>query len=174
VIEKLEVAIDKGLDHWLPQLLAGEWNPIPQEEALATYHGKRGPEDGLLDWERPADQLLALIRAASRPHPGAYTYVNNHQLIIWRAILELNYPIKGVPGRILLVDSEKGYLVQTGQGLLWLTEVEFALSRTSAVPKLRVGLKLGYSAQDEIYLFRQRILQLEEKIASLTGEQNLA
>jgi methionyl-tRNA formyltransferase len=168
VMAKLETAIDKALDRWLPELLAGEWNPTPQDHSVATYNGKRSPEDGLIDWRWSASQIHALIRSASRPHPGAYTYANDRKLIIWRAEIELRMRVRGVVGRVIEMDRDKGYLVQTGNGLLWITEVEYLSGDDGAeTPKLRVGTKLGYSTEDEVFSLKRRVAHLEERLALL-------
>lgn len=168
VVTKLECAIDTALDRWLPRLVAGEWEPVPQEHAAATYTGKRAPEDGLIDWHQQAEQIHALIRAASRPHPGAYTYVNNHKLTIWRAQVEPQPRIRGVIGRIVDADADRGYLAQTGQGLLWLTEIEFAPSVAGTqFRRLRVGMRLGHALQDEVFALNQKVAKLEERIIQL-------
>jgi len=166
VIEKIEAAIDSALDRWLPRLLAGEWNPQPQDNSLASYNGRRAPSDGLIDWRLPAKQIHALVRAASYPHPGAYTYLGDRRLIIWRSSLEPKLPYRGVVGRIVHTDPDHGWLVQTGDGLLWLTEVAFADAKhIDPRSELRVGRRLGYVVEDEIFKLKQRLAQVEEMLA---------
>jgi methionyl-tRNA formyltransferase len=160
---KLEQALDHALDRWLPQLLAGEWNPQPQDEALATYHGKRAPEDGWIDWSRPAREIHALIRAAGRPHPGAYSYLKDRKLLVWRAELDTTTPFRGVIGRVLLNDAQRGSLVQTGSGLLWLSETAWGDGDTTK-PKLAVGQRLGYVIEDEINRLKARLAELEQRV----------
>lgn len=164
VTTKLEQAIDRALDRWLPKLLAGEWNPQPQDESLATYHGKRAPEDGWIDWSKPAGEIHALIRAAGRPHPGAYTYLKDRKLLIWRAELDTTTPFRGVIGRVLLNDARRGSLVQTGNGLLWLNEVAAA---DGGLLKLGVGQRLGYVVEDEVARLKERVAVLEAVIANV-------
>lgn len=167
VTEKLEAAIDRALDRWLPKLKAGEWAPRPQNEAAATFYGKRAPEDGAIDWNRPAREIHALVRASSRPYPGAYTAAGGRKLIVWRAEVERKLRYRGITGRILLTDPAKGCLVQTGAGLLWLTDTEFDPPVPAGEPSpLRVGAKLGYDPQAEILLLRARVAELERKPGS--------
>lgn len=163
VTTKLEAAIGRALDRWLPKLLAGEWNPQPQDEALATYHGKRAPEDGWIDWSKSAREIHALIRAAGRPHPGAYTYLKDRKLLVWRADVDTTTPFRGVVGRVLLNEAGRGSLVQTGDGLLWLREVAWG-DGDSSPPKLAVGHRLGYVVEDEISRLKARIAELERLI----------
>lgn len=168
VVEKIESAIDVALDRWLPCLAAGRWEPVSQQHELGTYYGRRSPEDGFIQWEWSAQQIQSLVRAASDPHPGAYTYADHRKLIIWRAEVDLHTPYRGVTGRILEGDQSRGWLVQTGDGLIRLTEVEFPLpSRNDVSSVLRVGMRLGYNSQDEVYQINQHIVRLEQRLATL-------
>ena len=166
VLRKMETAMATALDRWLPRLLAGEWNPRSQDEFLATYNCKRGPEDGLIDWHRSALEIHALIRAAARPHPGAYCWSRDRRLIIWKAEQETRLPWRGVPGRVLQIDAERGVLVQTGDGLLWLTSLQYADEPSEVAPAaaLRVGQKLCLTVQDELASLRRRVADLESRL----------
>ena len=164
VTATLEQAIVRALDRWLPKLLAGEWNPQPQDETQATYHGKRAPEDGWIDWTKSAAEIQTLIRAAGRPHPGAYSYLKDRKLLVWRAEIDTVTPFRGVIGRILLTDPLRGSLVQTGDGLIWLSEVAWGDGDLTK-PKLSVGQRLGYVVEDEVSRLKTRVAELEKVIA---------
>ncbi len=166
VARSMERAIDRALNRWFPRLLAGEWDPQPQDDSLATYHAKRGPDDGWIDWSASAVEINRLIRVATRPHPGAYSYQKDRKLIVWRAEIESSIPIRGAIGRVLLTDPQRGSLVQTGDGLLWLREVAWGDAVDSTPPpKLSVGQRLGYVVEDEISRLKQRVAELERVIA---------
>lgn len=164
VTASLEQAIVRVLDRWLPKLLDGEWNPQPQDDTAATYHGKRAPEDGWIDWNKSAREIHALIRAAGRPHPGAFTFLKDRKLLVWRAALDTTTPFRGVIGRVLLTDPQRGALAQTGDGLLWLSDVAWSDGDTSKPPKLAVGQRLGYVVEAEINQLKARIAELEKLI----------
>ncbi len=175
VVRKLEAAMDAALDRWLPHLKKGEWRAEPQDESKATFYGKRNPEDGIIHWEWPAKKIQALVRAASDPYPGAYTFAEGSKLIVWRADVESELPYRGVTGRIVHHDRSKGWLVQTGDGLLWLTKTEFAPEAGGEPPpKLRIGMLLGCDPADEIYILQKRIKELEARIARLEQSQSLS
>ena len=163
VTAALEQALVRALDCWLPRLLAGEWDPQPQDNTAATYHGKRAPEDGWIDWSKSAREIDALIRATGRPHPGAFTFLKDRKLLVWRAELDTSTLFRGVIGRVLRTDPQRGALVQTGDGLLWLSEVA-AADGDSRLPKLAVGQRLGYVVEEEISQLKARIAELEKLI----------
>lgn len=166
---KLLDAMEQALDRWLPELLSGKWAPRPQAEFLATWNGRRGPEDGLIDWTRPAREIHALVRATANPHPGAYTWLNDRKLIVWKCELESRLPWRGVPGRILKNEAERGSLIQTGDGLLWLTETQWAHPDGQKPPadSLRVGVRLGLVLQDEVIELKNRLAEVESRLSRL-------
>jgi methionyl-tRNA formyltransferase len=166
VIATMEKEIDIALDRWLPQLKQGVWKPVPQDERKATYNGKRTPADGLIEWKQPVKNIYALIRATSHPHPGAYTFFGDSKVIIWRATPVPDLVHRGIPGRILLEDPDQGWLVQAGDGSIWLTELEFVSPLGTGRPEpLRVGTQLGLSLEDELLQLKQKISTIENKIS---------
>lgn len=82
-------------------LIDGTLVPQKQNEEEATYLLIRRPEDGLIDWKEPIENIHRLVRAVSQPYPGAYgMYDGTHQIIIWRAEIIENKNIIGIPGQI--------------------------------------------------------------------------
>lgn len=148
VEDKILTNIGFALDQWLPELKNGLWNPIPQTEHLASYYGVRKEEDGHINWNDDAIYINRLIKAATKPHPGAYTYWNDQKLRIWSCRIEKELHFKGVIGRVLLKDNENNLLIQTGSGLLWIEDYEFTNDSDN---KINVGDKLGYNIEDEIF-----------------------
>ena len=64
------------------KLNSGKLELIKQDEQLATYFGKRIPEDGRINWNWQKDRIKNWVRAQAYPYPGAFSYVNNQKLII--------------------------------------------------------------------------------------------
>lgn len=143
---KTLIAIEMALDEWLPELQKGIWNPIPQAEYNATYYGKRNPEDGIIDWHKSASEINALIRASTTPNPKAYSFLKKDKIEISNSKVEKDIPIRGVVGRILAIRNNE-YLVQCGQGLIWIMNIDNKDSNT--LPK--IGDKLGFYSEFEIY-----------------------
>lgn len=171
VSRKIEDAISRALDKWLPKLLKGEWNLKYQDDNQASYYGRRTPSDGLIDWNKSAKDILRLIQAASKPHPGAYTYIKDYKITIWYAEIAKHENYTGIPGRILKIENDR-LMVQTGAGLLWLIDRELEApfeNYHSTRDVIRVGVKLGYYSDFEIYKLKKRIKYLESKIIVLEG-----
>ncbi|SHG80636.1 methionyl-tRNA formyltransferase [Chryseobacterium vrystaatense] len=152
--------IDLALDKWLPELKKGFWNPIPQCDHLASYYGIRKEEDGLINWNDGAHYINRLVKAASRPHPGAYTYCKDEKMTVWSCRKEKTIQFKGVIGRVLLKNEDGHLLIQTGDGLLWIEEYNF---RDNALIPINVGDKMGYNIEDEIYKIKSILKKLKDE-----------
>jgi UDP-4-amino-4-deoxy-L-arabinose formyltransferase/UDP-glucuronic acid dehydrogenase (UDP-4-keto-hexauronic acid decarboxylating) len=76
----------------LPKIRSGQTQERAQDETQATYVGRRTPEDGRLDWEKPAQVLHNLVRAVSDPWPGAFGFVGTCQFIVWSSRVRSDLP----------------------------------------------------------------------------------
>ncbi len=124
VEKKLCEAIGRMTQKLLPQLLNGSIKPQKQKEEEATYLLKRTPEDGRIDWTEPVEKIQRLIRAVSKPYPGAFTtYDGKHKIIIWKADYIENKRYYGINGQI--ANITKDYLdIVCQDGLLRVYEYE--------------------------------------------------
>jgi len=87
VFDKVTVAAEQTLWRVLPALLAGEAPHLPNDLARGSYFGRRKPEDGRVDWSKPAQQVYNLVRAVAPPYPGAFADVAGERFVIARARL---------------------------------------------------------------------------------------
>jgi methionyl-tRNA formyltransferase len=69
----------------LEELKDGTAPEVPQDESKATRFGRRRPEDGRIDWTRPAREIHDLVRAVTHPYPGAFTDVFGEKTFVWRS-----------------------------------------------------------------------------------------
>ncbi len=100
---KLVAAAGAMLDEYLPQLQAGNAPRTPQDHAQASYFGRRTPADGAIDWTAGSRDIHNLVRAVTRPYPGAFTFRGQTRLTIWSA-RSVQHPAGGhAPGTILSV-----------------------------------------------------------------------
>ncbi len=87
VFDKVTVAAEQTLWRVLPALLAGEAPHLPNDLSQGSYFGGRKPEDGRLDWSKPAAEVYNLIRAVAPPYPGAFTELHGRRFVVARARL---------------------------------------------------------------------------------------
>jgi UDP-4-amino-4-deoxy-L-arabinose formyltransferase/UDP-glucuronic acid dehydrogenase (UDP-4-keto-hexauronic acid decarboxylating) len=112
---KLTEAAKPLLDELLPLIRAGKAPRRPQDESAATYFGRRSPKDGEIDWQRPATEIANLVRAVTRPYPGAFTHSRGTRVFIWEAEALAQQPAGRQPGTILSADP---FDVACGAGTL--------------------------------------------------------
>ena len=132
--EKLSQAHLDLLREYVPLLLEGRAPRIPQDDRRASAWPKRTPADGIIDWETRAPYLYDWVRAQTRPYPGAFTFLGDAKVIVWRA-----RPVEaaqGAPAGTIVERRPDGAVVACGEGSLLLEEVE------SPEP-LAVGARLG-------------------------------
>jgi methionyl-tRNA formyltransferase len=120
---------------YVPQILAGTAPRVPQDPRRASSWPRRSPADGIIDWETRAPYLHDWVRAQTRPYPGAFTFLGDEKVVVWRARpLELD---ADAPAGTILEERPEGPVVACGEGALLLEEIE------SPSGPLAVGERLG-------------------------------
>jgi methionyl-tRNA formyltransferase len=113
VFAKVTVAAEMVLARSLPGLLAGTAPRRPQPILAGEYFGRRRPEDGRIDWTRPALEIHNLVRAVAPPFPGAFGTVGGESWKILRTRLSLGAP---PPGGARLFGVDGGCYIAAGDG----------------------------------------------------------
>lgn len=150
----------------LSKLAAGEITPIPQDDEKATYARLIEKSDYLLDWSKSALELHNQVRAF---YPNCYTTFRGNNLKVMATIpleaeilqqLPPEYQtlldklpelanLTGQPGEIVAILKNWGAVVQTGDGLLLLQQVQPAGKKPQSGwdfvngSRLSLGEKLG-------------------------------
>lgn len=104
------------------RFLTGPVYGEPQDETKATEFPARRPEDGIIDWTRPAQEILNLVRAVSPPYPGAFTDLPEARLYVVKALHEVNVggDLPATSGTVAAITGEGGFWVRCGDGLLYI------------------------------------------------------
>ncbi len=89
---KVADAAQQVLQRSLPRLIAGDADARPLDLAHGSYFGRRRPEDGRIDWRRPARAIHDLVRAVAPPFPGAFTLVDAGKLGVLETRLDAGPP----------------------------------------------------------------------------------
>jgi len=85
VFDKVTVAAEMVMVRTLPGLVAGNAPRIPLDLKSGSYFGRRGPEDGRIDWQQSAQAIHNLVRAVAPPYPGAFSRAAGHDLKLLRS-----------------------------------------------------------------------------------------
>lgn len=102
------------LKEQLPKLKNGTATFTAQNEADASYFGRRTAADGEIQWSNSARQINNLIRAVTEPYPGAFSYLGQRKLIVWRSrVLDTQHDKQ--PGTVL---STSPLVIACGEGAL--------------------------------------------------------
>lgn len=143
--DRLSVLGAQLLAEHLDAVLAGALAAEAQPAKGVTYAHRIKKSDARLDWARSVVELDRQVRAYFG-WPVADTLLDGQQLRVWRAEPS-KAPSHAPPGTIIKID-DAGVLVQTGDGVLRLLEVQAAgRARTSALAFARgrelIGKQLG-------------------------------
>jgi methionyl-tRNA formyltransferase len=87
VFYKVADAAETILTRTVPLLVRGTAPRRAQDLAAGEYCGRRRPEDGRIDWSRPAREVHDLVRAVAPPFPGAFGYFTGERWLVARTRL---------------------------------------------------------------------------------------
>lgn len=105
-------------------IAAGTLSGRPQDHSVASYCGLLSKEDGRIDWTKSAAEIDAQIRAFT-PWPLSWTMHGEQYLYILAAEMVSGAVSETTPGAILGIDRERGILIQTGDGILAVTMLQY-------------------------------------------------
>lgn len=87
VFPRLLAAAERVLERSAAAIVEGNAPRWKQLESKATTYGRRRPEDGKIDWRQSAEDVRNLVRAVTKPYPGAFTsapHENGHEkVLVW-------------------------------------------------------------------------------------------
>ncbi|CAG0124520.1 methionyl-tRNA formyltransferase [Rhodocyclaceae bacterium] len=129
VFQKVTVAAEMALHACLPDLLAGKAQAVPQDLSQGAYYGGRKPEDGVIDWSKPAQEIHNLVRAVAPPYPGASTRLMGKTMRILQTLVADCVASGAAPS--FYVKDGKAY-ADCGQGVLRVVRFELNGTETSA------------------------------------------
>jgi methionyl-tRNA formyltransferase len=144
---------------------ADRLRPVPQASTDASCLLRRVPADGLIDFAEPGEHIERLIRAVSKPFPGAYSYYEGRRVTFWRGHQQqLSIATYGRPGQIINVDDEGVHVLLTSSSELVITDFDI-----DEPTHFRPGHCFGVREHDEVQALRARVAALEATIRRLQG-----
>ena len=119
MFEKLAVIGRDLLLKTLPDYIAGNIKPEPQDKSKATFSPNITPEEERIDWNKSARDVFNHIRGLY-PWPVAHTLLDGKRFKIYEATLAEGH---GKPGEII-EKGKKSLVVATGDGAISLKTVQ--------------------------------------------------
>lgn len=91
----------------LASIEAGTLTRRTQDHALATNFPRRTPADGRINWQSSARAIHNLVRAVTAPYPGAFGFLGDTPVQVWRTQVSAKRLDAGtLPGTIVQVEAE--------------------------------------------------------------------
>lgn len=116
LVEAAAGATRSLVESCLPRIADGSLVPAAQR-GTPSYGLQRCPADGAIDWRRPASGIDRLVRAVTRPYPGATTAIDGRTVTVWKAE-PAAVDVHGAPGQIWAPAGATAPCVVTGDGAL--------------------------------------------------------
>ena len=101
----------------LAALEKGTLERIPQDESRMTYDPMLQKEMGVIDWTRPAVEIVNRIHGLN-PWPGCSTAFEGGRLKLLRAEAAEG---SGQPGEVIVADAKQGLVIAAGEGAVRVT-----------------------------------------------------
>lgn len=132
-----------------------------EQKGEPTYCCTRLLEDGLINWQNSSEQIYNLVRALTKPYPGAFTYFENRKLIVWDSEIPKNSRIyEGrIPGRVVEVHKDYGVEVLTGDSSIIIKNINYEkkdLNSTKIIKSVKKTLGINLI---EFYEKLQKLLE---------------
>ena len=121
LFNKVKIAASELILEALPKYINGELKGEEQDENLVSFCSTIKPEQEKLNLNLTAQEIAGWIRGLS-DEPGAYLYLNNNKLKIYRAKVVDNSVTDAV-GTIVKADKN-GLYMQAKDGVISLLEVQ--------------------------------------------------
>lgn len=142
--EKLSDLGTKILLQPLKDIENNNYKLVPQDESRASFAPKLKKEDGLINWNKPAQDIYNLIRGCIN-WPGAFTHYKGKLLKIYKSKVRqcASAPVRQLPiaGEITHV-SKNSIEVATGNDNLIIQELQIEGKRRMNIEEFIAGHKI--------------------------------
>lgn len=113
------------LADFLPLLENRTYQKTQQPRDVGNTWRKRTRKDGRIDFRMNPADIVNLVKALSKPYPGAHMELESGDVLVWSAEIsvELESDSNIEPGKVIQTDGSK-VKVKCGIGSVWLIEHE--------------------------------------------------
>lgn len=112
----------------ISSLKKNELNLERQKNVPASYYPKRNPSDSIIDLREDINYIERFIRAVTKPFNGAFTFINNKKIIIFKSQIfdydEFDFPSSKI-GEVVQVFDNFNFLLKLRGGNLLILNYEY-------------------------------------------------
>lgn len=112
------------VDNFLPLLQNNIYKKIPQRHDLANNWRKRTKLDGVIDFRMSSNAIYNLVRALSKPYPGATLKYKGKDVTIW-VVEELWCDLKNIEYGKVLANDGKTVTIKAYDNAIKIIEHDF-------------------------------------------------
>ena len=109
-----------------------------QDISRRTLRPKRVYEDGLLHFNKSAEEIDRLIRATTEPYPAAFSFYKGKRYSIWKSELSNIISNKSKTGEVLEIKKDR-ILVQCFESTVWLYDITDSSGETISAEKFEIA-----------------------------------
>lgn len=126
VLDKVDGATYNLMYAYFPLLRQGKAPRKRQDPTQGTFRRLRKDRDSLIDWNQPSEHICNKIRAVSHPYPGAWGWIDNVKVRIWRGEVcrNFSYGHDVLPGTVVARLYDGTRIIRTRDGFIRITESE--------------------------------------------------
>ncbi len=148
--DKLSREAAKVLLESVKSIENGNYKLLIQDENAVSFAPKLKKSDGMINWDKPAEDIHNLVRGCLG-WPDAFTCYNGKLLKILRARVSIydvegKSPVSPDSGEVLSI-SKEGIFVATGKGNLIINELQIEGKRIMAAAEFASGHKISPGAR---------------------------
>lgn len=124
ILKKYMVEYPTFVMQVIKKMQDGSYQLTKQNHELATYFGKRVPEDGLINWTWQRTRICNWVRALAIPYPRAFSYCNRNKLLINEIeFSDFGFNFEVLDGTIIKIE-EGMPIVKTPNGCIKLLQFQ--------------------------------------------------
>lgn len=118
IYKKLTIVGKKQIKEIMFKIKNNKLKSFPQNNLQSNNWRKRSEIDGKIDWRMGADNINNLVKALTKPYPGAYFLMKEKKITVWKSEV-INFNNKNFePGKIL--KFKKKLIIKCGDKALKL------------------------------------------------------
>ena len=130
----------------LPGILDGRIQPVQQDDYDATYDSLITKDQGIIDWNKPAELLAREIRAFAE-WPKSRTVLADKEIVITQAYSVPSTAAGQLPGEVTIVKEAGLIAVATVNGSLWIERLKPAGRREMTAKEFIAGYGSALAAE---------------------------